>query len=209
MDDEAEANDTKKIEGADLANTAENKFLVPNIRSILQSDENFCKEQKKESSAEKTGVLPVSRIAKSAQLTPKNRTPARKNKATAQAMNASFVVPNGQYMNNKTRTCVTSVANESMADKAKLEQKSLLKLLKEVMKKKEAAEKEYVELSAKDDELTVTREKDAASILSQEKSLGEAIREKKILASKCQCNTFFQLALELKRKNFSTDGESE
>ena len=186
-----EIKDNCKGVEAELNGTAEKKFIVPNIRSILQS--SYCQDMH---DTRKMEFLSV-------QATPKNEfdKKGRNNRAVGnrkgsqqcrtsvmeRSGNSSIILfrgTNDRSLDMDPQSMILSTQDQM--SRAQVELEKLRKGYEEVMRKKQEAEKVYVQLAAREDELAVAKEKETGFMLKQEEAINKLAKEKKSLLSQQQ-----------------------
>jgi len=189
LETEYDLNATKKIEGANLENTAENKFIIPNIRSILQSEEINSLN------------IPAKKYTKSVNITP-SRIRLKQNLGIPKSMNISIISSqkgNSYSVNSRKQKLNKSVISEDQIDKSFVEKDLLRRQYKMELRKKDEIEQEYVSLLNKEGELQSNHEKNASQILSNETELTKNQRDKKLLTIKA--HSIFHIIYKIKRHN--------
>ena len=150
-------------------NMSENKLLTPEIRSILQSDYYY-----DDLKASKGVFSKISQSSLKVRIVRKDINSACINYSEAEALNRG------------RKESIRKI--EEHLTKEKYEQMNYTKALKDIKKKKEAAEKEYLLLTYEQDRLKVLQEKHEEHILKNEGLLSELNKLKKHLVSKYKGN---------------------
>ncbi len=194
-------------EDGEMNGTAEKKFVVPNIRSILQQSYDVHEE-----------VKPSRCISKSMQITPKaSRRPSAEPRAKTKkrvvcrtavadrSMNSSFLMLADRSIHCATEAPDQTLALRDQVNKERREQGRLATVLEVWMKKREKTEQEYVRLVGAEDELAVAKEKETSFILNQEETLAKLVREKRGLAVQQQGMVRLRQQCSVEREDGKTE----